>query len=54
MRTDRYKLLHHYRKAESKLYDPKNGPKELNSVSGQPAYAKVQTRLKRKLNAVAS
>ena len=45
VRTDRYKLINFYNLEEWELYDLKSDPKEMKSVYGDPAYAKVQKDL---------
>ena len=45
VRTDRHKLIHFYELDEWELYDLKKDPKELRSVYGDPAYAKIRDEL---------
>jgi arylsulfatase A-like enzyme len=45
VRTDRYKLIHFYELKEWELYDLEKDPKELRSVYGDPAYAKIRDEL---------
>lgn len=52
VRTDRYKLIHHYWVNEWSLFDLERDPRELNDVYGHPDYAEVTVRLKRKLRAL--
>ncbi|MFB6231605.1 MAG: sulfatase [Salinibacter sp.] len=49
VRTDRYKLIHHYWANQWSLFDLQTDPHELNNVYGHPDYAEVTKRLKRKL-----
>lgn len=49
VRTDRYKLIHHYWANEWALFDLKMDPRELENVYGHPDYAQVTERLKKKL-----
>lgn len=49
VRTDRYKLIHHYWVNEWSLFDLEADPDELNNVYGHPDYAEVTERMKRKL-----
>jgi len=50
VRTDRYKLIHYYRRGEWELFDLKKDPHELNSVYGDEEYADVQQELKAELD----
>ena len=45
VRTDRHKLIHFYQLNEWELYDLNKDPKELRSVYGDPAYAKIRDEL---------
>ena len=62
VRTERHKLIHYYGKAlgtsgsigretppEWELFDLRKDPREMRSVYGDPAYARVQSDLKRDL-----
>jgi arylsulfatase A-like enzyme len=49
VRTDRYKLIHFYELKEWELYDLNKDPKELRSVYGDPAYAKIRDELNAEL-----
>lgn len=49
VRTDRYKLIHHYWVDQWSLFDLKTDPHELHNVYGHPDYADVTARLKRTL-----
>jgi len=49
VRTDRYKLIHFYRKDEWEMYDLERDPDELHSVHDDPAYAEVRAGLEAKL-----
>lgn len=52
VRTDRYKLIHHYWADQWALFDLKTDPHELNNLYGHPDYADVTERLKEKLRAL--
>lgn len=53
VRTARYKLIHFYQDIDSwELYDLQTDPHELHNVYGQPAYAKVQKAMHKKLKAL--
>jgi len=53
IRTERYKLIHFYFDIDAwELYDLKKDPHEVNNVYDDPAYAKVQKRLKEELRAL--
>lgn len=52
VRTDRYKLIHHYWADQWSLFDLKTDPRELNNLYGHPDYADVTARLKEKLRAL--
>lgn len=49
VRTERYKLIRYYTLGQWELFDLAVDPGELESVYGDPGYAEVQKRLKRKL-----
>jgi arylsulfatase A-like enzyme len=49
VRTDRHKLIHFYELNEWELYDLSKDPKELRSVYGDPAYAKIRDELNAEL-----
>ncbi len=51
VRTERYKLIRYYAKADDtwELFDLKKDPREMKSVYDHPYYAKVQRKLKSKL-----
>ena len=49
IRTDRYKLIHHYWVDQWSLFDLKTDPRELHNVYGHPDYAQVTERLKQRL-----
>ena len=49
VRTDRYKLIHYYRRGEWELFDLKEDPQEMNSVYGDEEYADVQKELEEEL-----
>jgi arylsulfatase A-like enzyme len=46
VRTDRYKLIHHYWADQWALFDLRTDPRELHNVYGHPDYAQVTERLK--------
>jgi N-acetylglucosamine-6-sulfatase len=48
VRTDRYTYLE-YRSGEVELYDRRRDPSELRNVAGDPAYARTQAELRRRL-----
>lgn len=50
VRTQRYKLIHYYRRGEWELFDLQEDPKELNSVYDDPKFADVQKDLKKQLD----
>lgn len=52
VRTDRYKLIHHYWANQWALFDLKRDPRELHNVYGHPDYAQVSARLKERLQAL--
>lgn len=52
VRTDRYKLVHHYWVNQWALFDLKKDPHELHNVYGHPDYTDVRRRMRRKLRAV--
>ena len=47
--TKRYKLIHYYNIKEWELFDLEKDPREMKSVYGDPAYAKVVAEMKREL-----
>ena len=50
VRTERYKLIEYYSEGGyHELFDLKEDPNELRNVYGQPAYARVQSDLKKEL-----
>lgn len=54
IRTDRYKLIRFYAKADNtwELYDLEKDPKEMKSVFEDPAYATIRAELTKKLDAL--
>ena len=50
VRNHRYKLIHFYMIDGWELYDLEKDPQELNSVYGEPAYAKITEELKKELS----
>src|SRR5690606_14958402 len=51
VRTDRYKLIRFYKRAECwELYDLKKDPHELNNLFGKKAYLKIATDMREKLS----
>ena len=50
MRTERYKLIHFYNDIDVwELYDLQEDPKEMHNVYNDPAYAKVQEDMHKRL-----
>lgn len=49
VRSERYKLIHYYRRDEWELFDLKKDPQELHNVYAQPAYADIQQRMVQEL-----
>ena len=49
VRTERYKLIHFYQIDEWEMYDLQKDPDEMHSIYDDPAYAKVQAKLKKEL-----
>lgn len=45
----RYKLIHYYELGEWELFDLREDPHEMKSVHADPAYAKIQVKLKKRL-----
>ena len=51
IRTQRYKLMHFYQFGdECEMYDLKNDPDELNNIYGKSEHAKLQKRMKNRLD----
>jgi hypothetical protein len=49
VRNHRYKLIHFYMIDGWELYDLEKDPQELNSVYGEPAYAKITDEMRKEL-----
>jgi arylsulfatase A-like enzyme len=52
VKTDRYKLIYFYENNEWELYDLDKDKLEMNNLYGNPAFAKVQAKMKEKLREV--
>ncbi len=53
VRTNRYKLIHFYNDIDEwEMFDLKNDPQEMHNIYNDPAYAKVQKDMHKKLKAM--
>ncbi|MBT4518767.1 MAG: sulfatase [Halieaceae bacterium] len=52
IRTDRYKLVHYYRKGEWELFDLLQDPADQNDLYGRSGYEAITANLKRRLQAL--